>query len=229
MGKRKWITKKEVEEILKMYSVRPNEFYSLTDKKLLYKSNFVRGYYLEILKETLIGRDIIEHTGRIIVAHSKWSGQRTYTDVWVRDNEGKLQFCSRNLPDEPISDVEFINDLKKENEQLREVRRKLKEQLTKVNENKAMEADTSELKELLDTAIGERDYYKQLYQNLKNETDTKKKAGRKKRGESDASKGMLEAVRDILDNDPENKEPWESLEIGRATFFRYKKLIPDAK
>ena len=230
MSRKKWITKKEIEEILKMYSVRTNEFRTLTEKRLLYKSNFAKGYYLEILEETLTGRDIVEHTGRILVVHSKWCGQRTYTDIWERDKEGNLQFCFRNLLDEPVSDAEFIRDLQKENEQLKEAGRNLKEQLSKVNENKTISTNAAKLRELLDTAISERNHYKELYQNLKNEIDKKREnVGRKKRGESSASREVLEAVQNILNNDPENKEPWKTIGIGRATFFRYKKLIQDEK
>jgi len=230
VNKRKWITKAEIKEILKMYSVRTDEFEHIEKLEYHYKSKYAKGYVIAINPEELKGKNVTEQTGRILVQHCTPSGDIMHTDIWERTRDGnKLQFLCRqekgNLPDSAA----YVNDLREELEQLQRKNKDL-QQLLDANMNKAGGVDAAELKELLDTAISQRDYYKELYQDLKKETDKKKEnVGRKKRGESDASREVLKTVQNVLNNDPENKEPWKTIGIGRATFFRYKKLIQDKK
>ena len=113
----KALKKSEIKKILDNYSIRPNEFESVTDST--YKSKFAKGYHIRIeLKED----------GRVYVYHTSRSGRRTHTDVWERTSEGLEWFC-RNTPDIPISDREVIKDLEKQIAELRAAGRKLQERL----------------------------------------------------------------------------------------------------
>lgn len=221
MSKRKWITKIEAKEILKMYSVRPEEFVPIEKLEHQYKSKYAKGYVISIRPEELRGKDVVEQTGRIIVQHCDANGNVRFTDVWEREKEGKLQFFCRQPKAELPDSASYVNDLRQEIERLRK-------QLLNANTDKAGGADLAFLEGLLDAAVKEKDRYRKMYEELKNNPEVKSNAGRKKRGESDATKEMLEAVWSILEKEPNNKEPWETLGIGRATFFRYKKLIQDA-
>jgi len=230
MSRQKWITKAEIKEILKMYSVRPDEFEHIEKLECHYKSKYAKGYVIAINPEELKGKNVTEQTGRILVQHCTSSGDIMHTDIWERTRDGnKMQFLCRqekgNLPDSAA----YVNDLREELERLQRKNKDL-QQLLDANMNKTTDADAAEQGKLLDTAINQRDYYKELYQNLKKEMDKKKEnVGRKKRGETDASREVLETVRNVLNNDPENKEPWKTIGIGRATYFRYKKLVQDEK
>lgn len=228
MGKRKWITKAEVREILKMYSIRQDEFVEIDKMEYYYKSKFAKGYVIAIKPEEIKGKDIVEQTKRILVQHCKSNGDITHTDFWERNKEEKLQFLFRQDKVELPDSAAYVNDLREEIERLQKKNKDLLQQFSNTSINKVNGTNTTELEELLTAALKERNQYEQLYQKLKNEVDVRKKAGRKKREDSEKSKKLLEKVRFILENEPNNKESWISLGISRASFFRYKKLISEA-
>lgn len=228
MGKRKWITKAEVREILKTYSIRKDEFVEIDKIEYYYKSKFAKGYVIAIKPEEIKGKDIVEQTKRILVQHCKSNGEITHTDFWERNKEEKLQFLFRQDKAELPDSAAYVNDLREEIKRLQRKNKNLLQQFSDTSTNKVKETDTAELEKLLTVALKERSKYEQLYQKLKNEINTRKKAGRKKREDSEKSKKLLEEVHFILENEPNNKEPWISLGISRASFFRYKKLISEA-
>lgn len=224
MGNKKWITKTDIKKILKDYSIRSDEFEPVQKFENHYKSKLARGYVIAIEpeeikeKDIIKGEDIIEQTGRILVRHCKANGNVVYTDIWERTKENKLQFCCRQKEAELPDNAMYVQDLKEEIEYLR-----------KKSLDIANKAKIAELEELLDMVIKEKNSYQKKYQELKNDTDTKKgwSVGRKKRGESESTKEMLKLVKNILENDPDNKKPWETYKISRAGFFRYKKLLKE--
>lgn len=225
MNKKKWITKAEIQKILKDYSVRPNEFEPIEKLENHYRSKYAKGYIIAIKPEEISGKDRIEQTGRILVQHCKPNGTVMYTDFWERNKENKIEFCFRQKGIEPPDSAWYVQDLREKLERLQKKNKDLQQQLLESNTSKAGDVDTRKLEELLDNAIKEKNLYEKEYQKLKNEIDTKKKAGRKKRGESEKSKEMLKLVQSILEKEPENKKPWENHNISRAGFFRYKKLL----
>lgn len=87
---------------------------------------------IKISQDTIEAPDYFRKTGRIIVSHTQSNGKRTYVDVWERDRNDNLQFRFRNLWNQPLSDADYIKDLKKENEQLIQAGRKLQEQLATI-------------------------------------------------------------------------------------------------
>lgn len=128
MGIKKWITKKEIADILKTYSVRTDEFEPFGDEGCSFKNKYLRGYVLSIEQEFLNG---IEKTGRIVVSHSRTNGKHTFRDIWQRDLEGNLQFVFRNPWDKPFTDYDYIKDLEAQISELKEYGLKLQAQLEK--------------------------------------------------------------------------------------------------
>lgn len=51
MAKQKWITKKEIATILKMYSVRTDEFQPFNNDEHCYTSKYTHGYMISITHE----------------------------------------------------------------------------------------------------------------------------------------------------------------------------------
>ncbi len=231
MGNKKWITKADIKKILKDYSTRPDEFEPIQKFENHYKSKFARGHVIAIEpeeikeKDIIKGEDITSQTGKILVRHCKTNGNVIFTDIWERTKENKMQFCYRQKEAELPDNAAYVQNLKEEIEYLRKKNKELQQKFSDI----ANKAKIAELEELLDMVIKEKNNYQKKYQELKNDTDTKKgwNVGRKKRGESGLSKQTLELVQSILKNDPDNKKPWETYEISRAGFFRYKKLLKE--
>lgn len=109
--KKKWLTKAELDKLIKTYSVRSDEFKEVSQINYCYQSNLIKGYMLKIAPEP--------YSDRILVTHTQSNGKRFYVDVWQRDKNQKLQFMCRNLQNQPISDAQVIKDLQKEVEELK--------------------------------------------------------------------------------------------------------------
>lgn len=125
-----WITKADISQILKTYSIRKDEFIPVSNINYCYKSILIKGYVLTISKDP--------ETERVIVSHSQDDGKRTYVDVWERVNN-KLQFKFRNLWNQPLSDTEYIKDLEHQITELKQAGRNLQVQ---IQENQKLISDT---------------------------------------------------------------------------------------
>ena len=128
MAIRKWATKKEIESLIKTYSIRPDEIEPFGDEGYSFKSKLARGYVISIKPEVQHGN---VETGRIIISHTKSNGKRTFQDVWERDSGGNLQFAFRNPWDKPFADYDYIRETKDRNTELENTVHEIKQQLKK--------------------------------------------------------------------------------------------------
>lgn len=226
MAIKKWITKKEIDQILKSYSVRPNEFEPVGDNEYFFKSNYANGYTISLEQEIQYGS---EKTGRILVSHTNGKGRRTYYDIWKRDSSGKLQFVFRNPWNKPCADYEYINDLESQIADLREYGQKIQQQLQQgiscapQNENDSkinlLESENKRLHNRIQVLEEEN-------QKLINKTKHNARgAGRKvdiQHLETQVSK-----IQSLLNSGKTAMEIQKIMGISRSSFFRYKKLIKD--
>ncbi len=161
------------------------------------------------------------------MSHTQSNGKRTYVDVWERDRNDNLQFRFRNLWNQPLSDADYIKDLKKENEQLIQAGRKLQEQLATIqheyNVSHELIIDTNNEEEVLYLRQQINDLEKK-YQQLKNDTHihNARGAGRKPSKERLHS---IDQVKNLLDSGCSDQDIMNLLKISRATFYRYKRSI----
>lgn len=146
----------------------------------------------------------IEKTGRIIVTHTQDNGKRTYTDVWERNKDNNLQFRFRDLWNQPLSDVEYIKDLERQIEELRQAGIKLQSQL---QENHKLITDTYE-------PIQQQEQHKPKH--------NERGAGRKP---SQERLNAIEQMQALLESGMNEQDIMNKLGISRATFYRYKKSI----
>lgn len=123
MAGKKWITKTEIKELLKVYSLRNEEFREVAE--YAYMNKYIKGYMISI-QEEFAGH---EKTGRILVLHTQQDGRKTVNDIWERDVSGKLQFRFRNPWNSPTADLDYIKDLENRVEELRQAGIRLKKQL----------------------------------------------------------------------------------------------------
>jgi len=235
---RKWITKAEITKILNIYGIRQNEFEPIEKLDYCYKNRYTKGYIITILEEENYG----EKTGRILVSHSRGDGKRTYNDIWERGKNGNLQFCFRNLWNQPFSDSEYIKDLEEQIQQLKAAGQKLQEQLNsqkqivskKINlEYQKLKDENKTLHTLLKNTNQEKtELLEQITtlkksQKLNNDTiiHNARGAGRKRLGESPKTIEKLEQVKILLEKGCGEQEIIKELGISRATFYRYKKIL----
>lgn len=225
--KKKWITKSEILKLLKTYSIRKDEFQPVGESGYFFQSQIIKGYMIKISQDTIEAPDYFRKTGRIIVSHTQSNGKRTYVDVWERDRNDNLQFRFRNLWNQPLSDADYIKDLKKENEQLIQAGRKLQEQLATIqheyNVSHELIIDTNNEEEVLYLRQKINDLEKK-YQQLKNDTHihNARGAGRKPSKERLHS---IDQVKNLLDSGCSDQDIMNLLKISRATFYRYKRSI----
>lgn len=228
--KKKWITKLEVEKILKTYSIRKDEFQPAGSQEYFFQSRIIKGYTISIIQEKSESKDYSEITGRIVVSHTQWNGKKTFNDIWQRDSSGNIHFLFRNLWNQPVSDADYIRETEEKNIQLQRDILKLQEQLSAVHSDAGKQNDSHELikdtgseSEIIRLQKQINDLKKQ-YQKLKNDTDVHnaRGAGRK------PSKERLNAIKQVkmlLDSGYSDQEIINRLEISRSTFYRYKKSI----
>ncbi len=231
--KKKWITKSEISKILKTYSIRKDEFQPIGESGYFFQSQMVKGYTIKISKETIEAPDYFRETGRILVSHSQSNGKRIYVDVWERDRNSDLQFCFRNLWNQPLSDIGYIKDLEKENKQLMQAGRKLQEQISTIQIDSVRQNSSQEL--IIDTDLEEDrakllkqiDNLKEKYQKLKNDTHVHnaRGAGRKPSQERLDAIGQ---VKSLIEAGCTDQDIMNRLKISRATYYRYKKCINTA-
>lgn len=201
---KKWILKSEVTKILKTYSIQKDEFKPWGSQENVYMSSIIKGYMITIEEEKImVEGDTDRKTGRIIVSHTQQNGRKTYQDIWERDKENKLQFCFRNLWNQPSIDIDYLKDLEKENEELKRAGRKLQEENARLKKQiQAYKSENIDLK---------RDY-----------KHNARGAGRKP---SEGRKRSIEQLRSLLDEGRSMDEIMEIMGISQATYYRYKNEI----
>lgn len=227
--KKKWITRLEIEKILKTYSIRKDEFRPVGSQEHFYQSCLVQGYTIKIDPELVQGETTVK-TGRITVTHSQSSGKKTYQDIWQKNPDGGIEFLFRNLWNQPFSDADYIRELEEKNRQLQQTGQKLQEQLSAVHSDSGKWNDFHELIKDTDSESEIFCLQKQLedlkekYQKLKDDTivHNARGAGRK------PSKERLNAISQVkllLESGCNDQDVINQLGISRATFYRYKKSI----
>ena len=227
MPRKKWITKKEVADILKSYSVRPNEFEQVGDDGYFFKSSYTKGYTISFEPEIQHGS---VKTGRIIVSHTQNGGKRTFQDLWERDLEDKLQFVFRNPWDKPFTDYDYIQELEAQISELKEYGLKLQERSEKCPGSSPLETTEPLNQELTILRFENEALRNQIvaltekHDKLIKETKHNARgAGRKPNPahlESQAKK-----IQDLLDAGKTPVEVQKALKISRSTFFKYKKFL----
>ena len=196
---KKWITQTEVAKIINTYSIRKDEFVPVSNINYCYKSKLIKGYMITLSEE----QNNIEKTERIIVTHTQDNGKRTYTDVWERNKDNNLQFRFRDLWNQPLSDAEYIKDLERQIEELRQAGIKLQSQL---QENHKLIIDTCE-------PIQQQEQHKPKH--------NERGAGRKP---SQERLNAIEQMQMLLKSGMNEQDIMNKLGISRATFYRYKKV-----
>lgn len=228
MGIRKWITKKEITDILRAYSVRTDEFEPFGDEGYSYINKYIRGYILSIDQEFLHG---IEKTGRIIVSHSRTNGKRTFRDIWQRDSEGKIQFIFRNPWDKPFTDYDYIKDLEAQISELKEYGLNLRSQLEK-SPGPAVDTDPS-LEQELTLLKSENESLRSQIADLTEKCEKLTKAtkhnarGAGRKADPAHLEAQARKVRELLADGKTPIEIQGIMGISRSSFFKYKKLIKE--
>lgn len=197
---KKWITKSEIAQIINTYSIRKDEFEPVSNINYCYQSKLIKGYIITLSEE----QNNIEKTGRIIVMHTQDNGKRTYTDVWERNKDNNMQFRFRDLWNQPLSDAEYIKDLERQIEELKQAGIKLQSQL---QENHKLIIDTCE-------PIQQQEQHKPKH--------NERGAGRKP---SQERLNAIEQMQELLESGMSEQDIMNKLGISRATFYRYKKSI----
>ena len=223
---RKWITKKEIDKILKTYSIRKDEFLPVEGKEHFYQSQLVKGYTITITEEIEQGKDYSEKTGRIIVTHTKWNGRKTFNDIWERRKDGTLQFRFRNPWNQPTSDIAYVQELEKQTSQLLSSIKEMREQPSAIQmapqESQLLINDTANVYKL-----------EQMQEQIKlleeENQQLKRKIGHNARGAgrkpSKKRSDAIQQLKELIRLGYSEKEIMEKLQISRPTFFRYKKSI----
>lgn len=232
MPKKKWITKKEVSDILKSYSVRPNEFKHVGDDGYFFKSSYTKGYTISFEPEIQNGS---VKTGRIIVSHTQNGGKRTFQDLWERDPDGRLQFGFRNPWDKPFTDHEYIQELEAQILELKATGRKLQEQLAEyhgpLNDTHPSQESPEHLQQKIDILESENKALQtqvstltEKYEGLLKKTiHNARGAGRKPNPAHLEYK--IKEVKTLLNSGKTANEIQKAMGISRSSFFRYKRLI----
>lgn len=224
---KKWITKSEISKLLKTYSIRKDEFQPVKESGYFFQSQIIKGYTLTISQETINAPNYFKKTGRIIVSHTQFNGKRTYVDVWERDRNGDLQFCFRNLWNQPLSDADYIKELEEKNDQLQQAGRKLQDQLIAIQHERI---DSQEL--IIDINDNEEILYlrKQIndlqekYQKLIYDTNIHNARGAGRKPSQERLKAIGH-VKTLIESGCSDQDIMNKLGISRATFYRYKKSI----
>lgn len=228
MGKRKWITKKEISTILKTYSVRTDEFNPFGDDGYCFVSKYTHGYMLSINNELQYGT---EKTGRITVTHTNGNGYITFNDVWERDTNGNLQFCFRNPHNIPLSDAAYIKDLEQQISELKSAGQKLEAQSRGYQPGQPQYPDQAELLIQINTLMDENQKLQEQVNSLTEENqklinNTKPNArGAGRKADPAHLESQAKKVQDLLDSGKTSTEVQKIMGISRSTFFRYKRFI----
>ncbi|MCM1235878.1 MAG: hypothetical protein NC489_37785 [Ruminococcus flavefaciens] len=222
MGRKKaWITKSEITKILKTYSIRPDEFQPIdrSPYSYSYQSQYAKGYVISIRAEELKAEHYHEETGRILVSHTQQDGRKTFMDVWEHDKNNKLEFKFRNLWNQPLSDADYVKQIEQDNAELNKAGLELQQALKEFKSQSHKNIETDMEKQ---TLLEQIQALKQENQQLKEKIGNAKKAGRPL---SQERMGAVRRMQELMSQGCSDKEIMETLDISRATYFRYKKSI----
>ncbi len=218
MGRRKWITKKEVDAILKTYSLHKDEFQPFGNDGYCYVSRYANGYMISIKQEIQYG---IEKTGRILVAHTKGNGKISFNDIWERDSNGGFQFCFRNPLDVPLSDAFYIKDLEQQISGFKLAGRKLETNLEELQlQAETLITENAKLREQVEALTAEN---QKLTAGFKHNA---RGAGRKPN--PDQIEARVRKVQSLLDDGKTTAEIQKAMGISRSSVFRYKRLMKES-
>lgn len=230
---KKWIKKAEITKILNTYAITKGEFEQVSNINYCYQSKLVKGYMIKLSEE----QNDVEKTGRIIVTHTQSNGKKTYVDVWERNQNNELQFCFRNLWNQPLSDQEHIKSLEYQVEILRQAWKDMQAQLVEkqklIDERTPVPDNAKYIRELEREAVEARSACRELKeenQKLINDIAEKTKHNARNAGRR-PSKERLEAIektKELLESGASNQDIMKELGISRATLFRYKKSISNS-
>lgn len=231
MGIKKWITKKEIADILKEYSVRTDEFERIGTDGYFFQSKYTKGYTVSVEPEVQHGSI---RTGRVIVSHTQSGGKRTFQDVWERDAGNKIQFVFRNPWNKPLADYDHIRDLETQIFELKESGLKLQAQLEKCHEPAIDAKLTLETPEQLEQELtflksenkalrSQLDALTEEYDKLIKKTrHNARGAGRK--ADPAHLETQVKKVQDLLNSGHTPTEVQKIMGISRSSFFKYKKF-----
>lgn len=236
MSRRKWITKKDIADIIRAYSVRTDEFEQVGNEGYFFKSNYTKGYTISLGPEIQDGNI---KTGRIVVSHTKNGGKRTFQDIWEHDSDNRLQFVFRNPWDEPFSDYDYIKDLEAQILELKSYGQKLQEQLkrcqgasmdtghTQVRTERLLQENSSlrhENEALRDQIAALTEKNNRLLDKTKHNA---RGAGRK--ADPQHLESQIKEVRALLEAGKTATEVQKIMGISRSSFFRYKRFIQEPR
>lgn len=221
-AQKKWITKKEIEKLIRSYSVRPNEFEPFGNEGYSFKSRYAKGYTISLEQEIQHGN---EKTGRILVSHTKGNGERTYCDIWEWDFERNLQFVFRNPRNVPFTDYSCIHDLETQIKELKEAGCNRQNQLKDSPETPGhLQQELNLLKIENETLRNQVSSLEKKVQELINKTQHNARgAGRK--ADPQKLEDQAKKLQSLLADGKSASEIQETMGISRSTFFRYKKIL----
>lgn len=234
MSRKNWITKKDISDIIKAYSVRTNEFEQVGNEGYFFKSNYTKDYTISLGPEIQYGNI---KTGRIVVSHTKNGGKRTFQDIWERDPDDRLQFVFRNPWDKPFADYDYIKNLEAQILGLKESGHKLQEQSERYQGASAdIEHTQGYTERLLQENISLRHENKALRDQiaalteknnrlLDNTKHNARGAGRK--ADPQHLESQIKEVRSLLEDGKTATEIQKIMGISRSSFFRYKRFIQE--
>lgn len=193
MSRKKWITQADAKKIINTYSIRIDEFKQVSNINYCYTSTLVKGYMITLSEE----ENNVEKTGRIIVTHTRDNGKRTYVDIWGRAKDDRnLCFLFRNLWNQPTSDLEYIKDLERQIEELKQAGKELKAQLNTLTPAPCPHGE----------------------QPKRNERNAGRKPSRERLS-------AIAQMQTLIQSGASEQDIMSKLGISRSTFYRYKRSI----
>lgn len=194
------LTKRVINDILSVYSVRKNEFYRVDGDDEAYMNQYIKGYMITIRKELDDLKD--RYTGRIIVTHSDDKGVIQYTDIWEQKGD-ELCFCYRNLKNTPVQDKEYVKEIEQSNRAMMLAGKKLQKEIGELQ---------NEIREL-----------KEKIQDGSSTSKAKGKPGRKP--DPDRMHKQVLQLAELTEQGKKEEQICKEMGISRATYFRYKKKL----
>lgn len=223
-------------EILKIYSARKNEFEQLGNNDYSYQSKYIKGYVITFAEEV----EGQFKTGRIKISHTQDNGKITFYDIWERDKENNFHFRFRNPLNCPLADRNYIKDLEKNNEQLKQIILELKEQQSisqKLNNNikneeyeykiSKLEEELKKTKESMMEILSQKLNSDNKLNELQKELESLKIHNARGAGRKISEKRLntIKQVKKLIEQGKSDKQIITILGVSPATYYRYKKEI----
>ncbi len=176
--KKNWITKAEEQQIIKTYELHKGEIIPYGDEENhQYEVTTVRKSGNKSLGLITISPEYTDNHDypRILVAHSDAKGMRTFVDVWDRHADGTIYWRYRNPINVPISDRDYIEELKSELSYAKGKLSILQRQYQNIIETQSttkpagrkpnpekLDDQAKKIKELIDEGLGEKEIINKL-------------------------------------------------------------------